>query len=176
MNNDAVNIGGILIPFHSPVFLSIVGVHVLAGIACVISGITAMLSRKGPGRHPAFGRIYFRSYIIVFITTIILSLARWREDYYLLIIGVIAFAFALMGQFSFNARGKGWPALHITGMGMSFILLLTAFYLDNGKNLPVWKDLPSFMYWLLPNGIGIPLIIYALFKYRNLKGKGKDLG
>jgi hypothetical protein len=54
-------------------------------------------------------------------------------------------------------------------MGMSFILLLTAFYLDNGRNLPVWKDMPSYAYWLLPNAVGIPLIIYAIIKYRNFK-------
>ena len=26
-------------------------------------------------------------------------------------------------------------------MGLSYILLLTAFYVDNGKSLPLWKDL-----------------------------------
>ena len=33
--------------------------------------------------------------------------------------------------------------LHITGMGTSYVLLLTAFYVDNGKNLPLWRDLRS---------------------------------
>lgn len=56
--------------------------------------------------------------------------------------------------------------IHITGMGLSFILMLIAFYLDNGKNLPVWKDLPSVTYWLVPGAVGVPLIVRALLRYR----------
>jgi hypothetical protein len=36
------------------------------------------------------------------------------------------------------------------GMSASYILLLTAFYVDNGKHLPVWRTLPHLVYWLLP--------------------------
>ena len=50
-------------------------------------------------------------------------------------------------------------------MGLSYVLLLIAFYVDNGKNLPLWKDLPSVVYWLLPSAIGIPLIIWALLRH-----------
>jgi hypothetical protein len=31
-------------------------------------------------------------------------------------------------------------------MGLSYILMLIAFYVDNGKQLPLWKNLPHFMY------------------------------
>jgi hypothetical protein len=41
-------------------------------------------------------------------------------------------------------------------------LLLIAFYVDNGKSLPLWKELPPAAYWLLPAAIGIPLIVRAL--------------
>ena len=47
-------------------------------------------------------------------------------------------------------------------MGLSYILMLVAFYVDNGKQLPLWKDLPHFTYWLIPMAVGIPLIIRAL--------------
>ena len=30
------------------------------------------------------------------------------------------------------------------------------------KNLPVWKELPSVTYWLLPGGIGMPIIVRAV--------------
>ena len=39
-------------------------------------------------------------------------------------------------------------------MGTSYVLLLVAFYVDNGKQLPIWKDLPHFTYWLLPIAAG----------------------
>jgi len=48
-------------------------------------------------------------------------------------------------------------------MGASYVLLLTAFYVDNGKSLPLWRELPPIAYWLLPAAIGLPLIIRALF-------------
>lgn len=59
-------------------------------------------------------------------------------------------------------RWAGFVRLHITGMGLSYILLLTAFYVDNGMNLPVWKDLPPIAYWTVPAMIGAPIMIWAL--------------
>jgi hypothetical protein len=38
----------------------------------------------------------------------------------------------------------------------------TAFYVDNGKNLPLWRELPEIAFWFLPSAIGVPLILYAL--------------
>ena len=43
-----------------------------------------------------------------------------------------------------------------------YVFMLIAFYVDNGKQLPIWKDLPSTTYWLLPLAIALPLIIRAL--------------
>ena len=49
--------------------------------------------------------------------------------------------------------------------GLSYILLLTAFYVDNGHSLPIWKDLPNIAYWVTPAAIGIPLVILALLRH-----------
>jgi hypothetical protein len=59
-------------------------------------------------------------------------------------------------------RWRNWARLYISGMGISYVLLLIAFYVDNGKQLPVWKDLFHRTYWLLPLAVGIPLIVRAL--------------
>jgi uncharacterized membrane protein len=172
MAGNPIVIEGIAIPFSSPVLLAVVAIHVLAGLLCVVSGVGAMLGRKGDDRHRIFGRVYFMSFMVVFITAAVLSAARWREDYYLFIIGAAAFASAFAGR-SAVKRPQVWRIkTHITGMGLSFILLLTAFYLDNGANLPVWKNLPHFMYWLLPFAAGIPITMYAAVKYKNFK-KGR---
>jgi hypothetical protein len=40
--------------------------------------------------------------------------------------------------------------------------MLTAFYVDNGKNLPLWKELPQIAFWILPSLIGAPLVLRAL--------------
>jgi hypothetical protein len=50
-------------------------------------------------------------------------------------------------------------------MGVSYIVLLPAFYVDNGKSLPLWRDLPTIAYWLLPGAVGAPLLLNALFRH-----------
>ena len=50
-------------------------------------------------------------------------------------------------------------------MGLSYVLLLTAFYLDNGRNLPLWRELPQWAFWVLPSAIGGPIIVYALLRH-----------
>lgn len=90
---------------------------------------------------------------------------RWREDYHLFILGTLAFAAAIFARQAIRWRGPYWTRVHITGMGTSYILLLTAFYVDNGKSLPLWKELPSLAYWIVPAAIGIPLIVRALLRH-----------
>lgn len=53
----------------------------------------------------------------------------------------------------------------LVGMGISYVVLLTAFYVDNGKNLPLWRDLPSIVFWLLPAAIGVPFVVRALWRH-----------
>jgi len=43
--------------------------------------------------------------------------------------------------------------------------LTEGFYVDNGKGLPLWKELPPISYWLLPAAVGIPLIIRTLLRH-----------
>lgn len=47
--------------------------------------------------------------------------------------------------------------------------------MDNGKQLPVWKDLPAFTYWLLPFAVGAPIIMWALFRHPVVTRDSKDL-
>ena len=156
---------GIPIPSDDPVFLGVIGIHILFGLAAVITGAVAMLSTKGRGRHSNWGTIYFWCLSGVFATMSALSFMRWADDYHLFILGALSFASAYFGRTAARRRWRQWPRLHLTGMGASYILLLTAFYVDNGKNLPLWRELPEIAFWLLPSAIGIPLIIYALRRH-----------
>lgn len=156
---------GIPIPSTSPSFLTIVGLHVAVGMVCVVAGAVAMLSPKRSGRHPTSGTIYYWSLVAVFVSATALSVMRWAENYHLFILGVLAFSSAFLGRSARRRRWAGWLRVHIIGMGLSYILLLTAFYVDNGKSLPLWKELPTIAYWLLPAAVGLPLIIRALFRH-----------
>jgi len=162
---DTTVVLGIPIPSTSPVFLTVVGLHVLVGLVCVVAGAIAMLSPKRSGRHPMFGKMYYWGLVFVFVSATGLSVVRWAEDYHLFILGLLAFIAASLGCAARRRRRPGWVRLHITGMGLSYILLLTAFYVDNGKSLPLWKELPPIAYWLLPAAVGLPLIIHALLRH-----------
>jgi hypothetical protein len=40
---------------------------------------------------------------------------------------------------------------------------------DNGKNLPLWKELPPIVLWLLPALVGIPIIARTLLRHPLLR-------
>jgi hypothetical protein len=107
--------------------------------------------------------------MVVFITATILSVVRWDENYHLFILGVLAFAAASLGRTARHRRWPGWLKLHILGMCSSYVFMLTAFYVDNGKNLPLWRELPQWAFWVLPGLIGIPIIIHTLLRHPLLR-------
>ncbi len=165
MTHGVTVVGGLPIPSTSPLFLAVVALHVLAGLLCVAAGAVAMLSRKGRGRHSTFGSIYFWALALVFVSAGGLALARWAEDYPLFILACVSLAAAAFGRTALRRRWPGWVRLHLTGMGGSYIALLTAFYVDNGPNLPLWRDLPQIAFWFLPSVIGWPIVAYALYRH-----------
>ena len=158
-------IAGIVIPSASPFFLAVVGVHVLVALACVITGVVAMLSSKCPGRHPMFGTTYYWCLSVVVVSATVLSAIRWAEDYHLFVFGALSFTAASLGRTALRRRWRNWVRLHIAGMGTSYVFLLIGFYVDNGKNLPLWRELPPTTYWLVPAVLGMPLIIRALLRH-----------
>jgi len=162
---NALALTGIEVPCDSSIFLAILAIHIPAGIVSVLAGLVALLSKKQPGRHPTFGTIYYWSLLVVFVSASILAALRWAEDYHLFILGTLAFTAATFGRMAHRRRWYGWVRLHIIGMGSSYILMLTAFYVDNGKNLPLWKELPPIAYWILPSAVGLPLIVHALLHH-----------
>jgi uncharacterized membrane protein len=158
-------VAGFVIPSASPWFLAGVAAHVAAGLAAVVAGAVAMLSRKGRGRHSDAGSVYYGALAVVFASAVMLALVRWAQDYPLFLLAVASFGAASFGRAAMRRR---WPAaarLHITGMGLSYILLLTAFYVDNGPQLPVWKDLPPIAYWTVPAAVGLPILLLALWRH-----------
>jgi hypothetical protein len=175
MNGNATNIGGILIPSTDPVFLAVViGLHIPLGIACVIAGAVAMLLRKGRGRHSKFGTIYFWCLLALSASATLLSIVRWSENHHLFILGACAFGSAWFGRSALRYRWRQWNRLHLTGMSLSYVLMLIAFYVDNGKQLPIWRDLPHVAYWLIPLVVAAPLLIRALL-YHPLVRSGRGL-
>ncbi len=101
-----------------------------------------------------------------FATATILAAMRWRQDYYLFLIGAAAFTAATIG-YQHRRRHLAGDTGHIAGMGIACVAMLTAFYVGNGPHLPLWDRLPTFAFWLLPSAIGAPVIIRAILGSRH---------
>lgn len=166
---------GLAIPAAGPVFSAALAIHIAAGLTCVVTGAVAARARKRPGRHPRFGTVYYRGLAVVFASASIMGAIRWAEDWYLVLIGAITFTTGTVGYLARRRRWRGWVYAHIPGMGLSYIALLTAFYVDNGPRLPLWNRLPGLAFWIGPSLIGVPLILVALARRRRGAG-GKPPG
>jgi hypothetical protein len=149
----------------APVFLAFLAIHVAAGLTAVVTGAVAALARKGGSLHIRAGRWFYRTITVLFATAAVLAAMRWRQDYYLLIIGGIAFTAATIG-YQHRRRRRPGDTGHIAGLGIGYIAMLTAFYVDNGPHLPLWDRLPPWAFWLLPSVIGAPVIARAVLRAR----------
>jgi hypothetical protein len=165
VTDQGVVVFGLPIPSSSTPFLSIVAVHVVAGLVCTAAGIVAMLSPKRAGRHPSAGSVYFWSLVVVFLTMAALSVLRWPADTHLFVLGILSFSAGVVGRMARRRAGPGWLRVHVIAMAVSYILLLTAFYVDNGPHLPVWRSLPPLAYWLLPSLVGLPILGWVLRRH-----------
>ena len=159
-----------LIPPGSTTFHLLLVVHIAAALTCVVTGAVAALSPKRPGRHPRFGTVYYRSLWVVVASAAWLAALRWPQDAYLLVLGTLSLAAASLGRAARRRQWRWqrwrWIGLHLTGMSASYVLLLTAFYVDNGKHLPVLEAWPPC--WLAAQRDRAPLVARALARHRGL--------
>src|SRR5712675_1086651 len=98
MDDGSTNLFEIVIPSTNSVFLTVVGVHILLGLACTVTGAVAMLSQKRAGQHPRYGTIYFWCLAGVFLTAASLAVVRWAQDYHLFILGALSLTAAYLGR------------------------------------------------------------------------------
>lgn len=153
MTGPETIIFGIPVPSDNKLFLTIVVIHILLGIVCVVSGIVAMLGNKGGRIHVWAGKIYYWVLLLIFITVIPLSIVRWPHSNHLFVLGTLSFFTAYFGR-QLALKPKMDFRFHTILMGASYIFLLTAFYVDNGKNLPILESVFTtfllafpFRYW-----------------------------
>jgi len=100
-----------------------------------------------------------------FVTATVLSAMRWTHDRHLFVLGALAFGFAMLGKRVARTTGVAGRRIHASAMGASYIVMLTAFYVDNGKNLPLWKELPPIAYWTVPALFGVPIVLWVLARH-----------
>src|SRR5215471_10303057 len=92
----------------------------------------------------------------------VLAGRRWPLDNHLLMLGILSAAAALTGRRARRHLWPHWAQWHLFGMSISYILMLTAFYVDNGPNLSVWRHFPPLALWLTPTLVGFPIVLLVL--------------
>lgn len=162
-------IDGLPLSFFLPLVM-----HALAGLATGVTGVLAFRAPKHRGRHHLWGKCYLWAYTVVFLTAAILSLQRWEADAYLFFLALTGYGFALAGYGARRFRqepwlirvlGKQWVVAHIVGVIGSYIVLWTAFYVDNAHLIPLLNRLPTLTFWVLPTAIGIPFMVLSISRF-----------
>lgn len=165
-------------------FLPLV-VHAWAGLTTGVLGVLAFRAPKRRARHPRWGRRYVWAYTLVFVTATLLSVQRWGADAYLFLLASLGYGLALGGYAARRFRQrpwimrvlrKWWIVAHLVGMIGSYIVLWTAFYVDNTHLIPGLNRLPTLTFWVLPTGIGIPFIVLSLSRFapqRNARSRSE---
>ena len=116
-----------------------------------------------PRRPLNFWALYYWSWFAVFVSATILAAIRWVEDYHLFILGAPSFAAASWGRIPVRRSGSQWVRFHITGMESILSPVADGLLRGQREGLPLWKELPSITYWLLP--IGMPIIVRAVLRH-----------
>lgn len=104
MESGTTEIAGIIIRSDDPLFLTVVGLHLLAGLTAVIAGLVAMFSPKRRGRHSQGGNVYFWSITGVFATAAALAFLRGPENFHLFALGTAALALTCIGRAARRGR------------------------------------------------------------------------
>lgn len=166
MPQTLLEVAGIGMLFESSAFFPILGVHILVGLVCVVTGIVTIASEKRAGLHPRCGTIYHRGLAVLVTSGGFLAAAHWTDDRLLLVLRGVSFGASSLGRTARRRHWQTWVGTHIISMGCSFIAMLTAFCVEEGKSLPGLSGSPRLTYWFLPALVGTPFIVRALVRHR----------
>jgi hypothetical protein len=131
MADDLTIIAGVPIPSTSPLFLSVVGSHVLAGLLCTIMGVVAMLSNKVRGATFELWDRLLLGLDGCFCDRDGSGSSPLEGGLSLVHLGKLSLAAAYLGRRALRQHWWNWLRLHLMGMGAS---------VDNGKSLPLGES------------------------------------
>jgi hypothetical protein len=125
-------------------------VHIAAGVAGLALGPLAMVAPARRRGHTRAGSAYHWAVLVVCLSAAGLALMRWDELWWFVLLAAFSYALALRGDVAARRRRPGWRRDHITGVGGSYIALVTALLVVSSDG--------AIVTWLLPSLIGAPVI------------------
>src|SRR5260370_10730821 len=149
-------------------------VHALAGLTTGVTGVVTFSVPKGPARHHRWGKRYLWAYTVVFLTATILSVQRWQADAYLFVLALLGYSFALGGYSARRFRqspwlqhllGDYWVIAHLVALIGPYVVLWTAFFVDNAHLFPGLNRLPTLTFWVLPALIALPFLVRSIVRF-----------
>ena len=149
------------------VFKIILAGHIATGTLGLILGPIAMFARKAKGLHTKVGAVYHWNMLAVCVAGAALAVLHWEKSKYFLAVAAFSYANALKGYLAAraNPRKPDWLRDHISGMGGSYIALVTALVVVNRDNLPVIRDMAWYVPWIIPTLVGSPIIRLTVSKW-----------
>jgi uncharacterized membrane protein len=128
--------------------------HVFAGILSLVSGFLVFCLAKGTQFHIRIGKVYYLGMLLVFLTSIYVSIVK--VNWFLLLIGIFSFYLVQSGlrmnSFRKTMRISPFDKLRVFGYGLAFLAMVVL-------ALVVMKSATTLAVILLAFGlIGISLI------------------
>lgn len=148
-------------------FLATAAVHVSFGIAAAATGAGAMWARKAVGAHPRWGATYLWLMGGVVLTAFVLMAILPCENFPAFVVSLAAIPSAFVGRRARRRGREGSMRVHAAGMGLSYVLLVTAFSVE--AQTPPWNMVPDGPFWVFPSLIGMPLIARSLTQHALLR-------
>lgn len=145
-------------------FSMVLSVHIAAGSSGLVLGPIAMLSAKRPGTHIRSGTAYYYVFVVLFASALALAALHPRQDWGLALVGAGSYGLARLGYGAGRRRRPGWLVRHVSGMGGSYISMVTALMVVNVNSIAGASGAAAVLAWLAPTVIGAPVITWVNFQ------------
>lgn len=137
-------------------------VHVASGAVGLVLGPVAMFSDKRPGRHTLVGDTYHWVFLALFLSAVALAILNWDEVWWLALVGLFSYSFALVGYLAARRRWHEWLQWHVAAQGGSYIAMVTALLVVNWNDVTGASGFESVVPWVVPTLVGSPILFWVV--------------
>ncbi len=138
--------------------------HIVFGILCLIAGLLSFFLRKHY-LHRKIGLIYFITAQLTCLGSLVTSSIRIEKNHMFIPISATTMLLVGLGYIaglSTKPEMKWW---HVVLMLSSYNFLITGLLVQFHYRLPILRNFPILVSWILPGIFIVPLIFYIIRKF-----------